>query len=108
MPLQHHDGVPRDTIMMVEELKRIDYAGIESRAGDALLAISDLLPWDEQEGEHLLILQDKLNAHLTVIESGEHHIKLPKAVGRKIVIVAMGKFPLSEEEESFAGWPATP
>jgi hypothetical protein len=94
--------------MTVEELKKIDFAGVETRTGDMLLVISDHLPWDEQEGEHLMTLQDKLNAYLTVIESGEHHTELPKAVGRKIVIVAMGKFPLSEEEESSAGWPATP
>ena len=34
---------------------------------------------------------------LTVIETGELYAELPKAVGRKIVIEVMGKFPLSEE-----------
>jgi SMI1 / KNR4 family (SUKH-1) len=87
--------------MTVEELKKIDYAGIETRTGDMILGISDHLPWDEQEGEHLMSLQDKLNAYLTVIETGELYTELPRAVGRKIVGVVMGKFPLSEEAKKF-------
>jgi len=87
--------------MTVEEPKRIDFTAIESQTGDMILAISDHLAWDEQEGEHLLTLQNKLNAYLTAIESGELYTKLPKALGRKIVIEVIGKFPLSEEAAKF-------
>jgi hypothetical protein len=66
-----------------------------------LLVVSGHLPWNEQEGEHFLILQDKLNAYLTVIETGELYAELPKAVGRKIFIEVMGEFPLSEEAKKF-------
>src|ERR1700732_2362174 len=44
---------------------------IEPRTGDLILAISDHLPWDEQGGEHLMTLQDKLTDYLTGIETEE-------------------------------------
>jgi hypothetical protein len=38
---------------------------------------------------------------LEFIESGLIYAKFPQAVGRKIVIQVMGKFPLSEEAKKF-------
>ena len=86
--------------MTVEEPSKIDFTAIEPQSGDMCLVISDHLDWKE-EGEHLLLLQNKLNSYLAFIESGESYIKLPKALGRKIVIKVMGKFPLSEEAGKF-------
>jgi hypothetical protein len=87
--------------MTVEEPNKIDFTAIEPQSGEMCLVISDHLDWDEQEGEHLLALQDKLNTYLAFIESGEIYTKLPKAIGRKIVIQVMGKFPLSAEASKF-------
>jgi hypothetical protein len=42
-----------------------------------------------------------LNFYLAFIESGEIYKKTPKAIGRKIVIRVMGKFPLSDEARKF-------
>jgi hypothetical protein len=50
------------------------------------------------EREHLLHLQDKLNAYLRVIESGALKERLLESVGREVAINSVSKFPLSEKE----------
>jgi uncharacterized protein DUF6572 len=87
--------------MTVEEPSKIDFNIIEPQSGEVRLVISDHLDWGEQKGEHLLLLQNKLNSYLAFIESGEIYTKLPKSVGRKIVIEVLGKFPLSDEAKKF-------
>jgi hypothetical protein len=87
--------------MTVEEPRQIDFAAFEPPSGDMCLIICDHLDWKENEGEHLLLLQEKINVYFSFIESGEIYEKLPKAIGRKIVIEVMGKFPLSEGARKF-------
>jgi hypothetical protein len=87
--------------MTVEDVDKIDFVTGERKTGDMILTISDHLDWGESEGEHLLVLQKKLNTYLEFIESGQIYVKVPQAAGRKIVIEVMGKFPLSEEARRF-------
>ena len=70
--------------MSVENKKVIDVVSID-KDGSVVLTISDHLEWDE-DNEHLLVLQDKINAYLGAIESGELYGTYPKAKDRKIVI----------------------
>lgn len=86
--------------MSIEQTEIIDFASIDEDSGDFLLTISDHLPWD-REGDHLLLLQKKLNAYLSFIESGEILAKLPQARGRRIAINLVGKFPPSADAELF-------
>jgi hypothetical protein len=79
--------------MTIEQADVIDIATIDHASGDLWLTISDHLPWGEIEGEHLVLLQNKLNAYLGAIESGEIFSKVPGARGRNIVIDIAGKFP---------------
>jgi hypothetical protein len=87
--------------MTVEDTDKIDFVTGERRTGDMILTISDHLDWDENEGEHLVVLQKKLNMYLEFIESGQIYAQIPQAAGRKIVIQVMGKYPLSEEAGKF-------
>ncbi len=89
--------------MSVDQTDAIDFATIDKASGDLWLTISDHLPWDENEGNHLVLLQNKLNAYLRFIESGEVLKKVPAAEGRSIVINLVGKFPLSQKADSFFG-----
>ena len=57
--------------MSIEQTNTVDFVSIDEISGDALLTISDHLAWDENEGAHLELLQNKLNAYLRFIESGE-------------------------------------
>jgi hypothetical protein len=88
-------------IMSIDSADSIDFATIDKASGNLWLTISDHLPWNENEGDHLELLQNKLNAYLRFIESGEVLKKIPDANGRDVVINLVGKFPLSESAKLF-------
>jgi len=87
--------------MSIEQTNVIDFATINTASGDLWLTITNHLPWDCDEGSHLVLLQNKLNAYLRFIESGEVFEKVPDAKGRSIVINLVGKFSLSEKAARF-------
>ena len=75
--------------MSVEDASVVDLVGVDNRSGTVVLTISDHLEWDA--GEHVLRLQDKLNAYLRFIESGELVQRYPDAKGRTPQIVVVFK-----------------
>jgi hypothetical protein len=87
--------------MSIDQTDTIDFATIDTASGDLWLTISDHLSWEENEGNHLVLLQNKLNAYLRFIESGEVFKKVPDAKGRSVVINLVGKFPLSQKADFF-------
>jgi hypothetical protein len=87
--------------MSIEDANVVDLATIDKASGDLWLSISDHLPWEEDEGNHLLLLQDKINTYLRFIENGEVFRKVPEAKGRGIVVNIVGKFPLSQNAIRF-------
>lgn len=70
--------------MSVENKEIIDIVSID-KEGNAILTIADHLPWDE-ENEHLLLLQDKINSYLGAIEDGQLYEAYPNAKNRNIII----------------------
>ena len=56
--------------MAVDDLDSIDIVSTVPATGEVVLTISDHLRWDD-ENEHLLILQKKINCYLAFIESGQ-------------------------------------
>ena len=54
--------------MSIDQPAVIDFLWKDGPNNRAVLTISDHLDWEE-EGEHLLLLQDKLNHYLEFIES---------------------------------------
>jgi hypothetical protein len=68
--------------------------------GNAILVISDHLPWD-QTNEHLYCLQEKLNAYLRFIESGEIYEKFPERRGLPILISVVLKFRIPDSAQWF-------
>jgi len=88
--------------MSIDQTHTIDFATVDKASNDLWLSISDHLPWDgSSESAHLVLLQNKLNAYLSFIESGEVYRKLPEAKGRSIVVNLVGKFPLSQNGDHF-------
>ncbi|MDM9622631.1 DUF6572 domain-containing protein [Rhizobium sp. S96] len=87
--------------MSIDQTEIIDFVSIEKSNGEVVLTISDHLPWEEDEEEHLLLLQEKINAYLRFIESGEMFRKVPRSEGRNIVIDVVMKFPLSPNAQIF-------
>ena len=89
--------------MSIEQANTVDYVTIDDTSGEAWLTISDHLAWDENEGAHLALLQNKLNAYLRFVESGELVREFPQIGGRRVVINLVSKFPLSEQAILFVG-----
>jgi Family of unknown function (DUF6572) len=87
--------------MTIDQVDVIDHYAVDKVSGDVLLVISDHLPWDEDEGEHLLLLQEKLNAYLQFIEGGQIYESIPGAQGHEIAIVILAQFPLTQTAEQF-------
>ena len=70
--------------MSVEQTEKVDFIGMDEATGDVALGISDHLEWADED--HLRILQDKINAYLRFIESGEMLESYPDARGRHVTI----------------------
>ncbi|MCF2709619.1 DUF6572 domain-containing protein [Bacteroides pyogenes] len=79
--------------MSVDNAKQIDF--ISEKGNNVILTISDHLEWDE-ENEHIFLLQEKINAYLMAIESGQLNEKYPTSVGKKVVISVALKYEPNE------------
>ena len=86
--------------MAVDQLKKIDIIGVDKETGEVILTITDHLEWDEQN-EHLLVFQEKLNSYLAFIESGELLESYPDARGRKPVISVVALYHPNEVANTF-------
>jgi hypothetical protein len=69
--------------MGVEQAAVIDCIGIDTVSGAVHLTIADALEWG---ADHLRLLQEKLNAYLTFVESGELYSVYPGAAERPVVL----------------------
>jgi hypothetical protein len=67
--------------------------------GKVTLTISDHHPW--QEVWHLSLLQDKINAYLQFIESGQVFEDYPEANGREFIIETVIKYSPTVEALTF-------
>lgn len=85
--------------MSVENLKVIDFASIDKN-GNAVFTISDHLMWDDKN-EHLMILQNKINAYLNFIEGGNLYQDYPDAKGRDIVISIVAEYEPNDNARLF-------
>ena len=85
--------------MSVEQHDVVDFVSLDLY-GNCVLTISDHLAWDMVD-EHLFSLQEKLNAYLRFVESGEIYQNFPKATGLPIIISVMLKFPAPIEAQWF-------
>lgn len=69
--------------MSVEQSEIVDHLGIERESGHVGLVIIDDLDWTD-ELSHLQMLQDKLNAYLAFIESGEVFERVQSELGKSV------------------------
>jgi hypothetical protein len=81
-------------VMTIEQTNKIDFVTIKSESNEIFLSITDHLDWAGEQKEHLWMLQEKINAYLRFIESGEMEDRYQDAKGRSVVIRVVGKFAL--------------
>jgi hypothetical protein len=77
--------------MSITDPSTIDALGIHQRTGEAVLTISDHLNWDD-EGGHLVALENKINAYLTFVETGQISESLPDGADRAVKISLVHKY----------------
>ena len=87
--------------MSVDEPNKIDFTSVDKARSRVLLSIADHLDWTENEGEHLLMLQEKLNTYLYFIESGKLVETYSWAKGWPVVIEIAAKYPMNAEATRF-------
>ena len=90
--------------MTIDQTNVVDFVALDTKTNEALLVITDHLEWtddDKWSKEHMFLLQEKVNAYLGFIESGDIYQRCPEARGRAIVIRVVSKYPLSEEARRF-------
>lgn len=85
--------------MSVENTEIIDVISVDKKE-NVVLTISDHLEWDD-ENNHLLVLQNKINRYLISIEGGSLYESYPKAKGRSILIQLVAKFYPNREGITF-------
>ena len=73
--------------MSIEQTNVVDAIGLEGK-DMVVLTIIDAFEWDKTK-KHLLLLQDKINAYLRFIESGEILVSYPESRGKKVMISLM-------------------
>ena len=86
--------------MSIDQPTVIDFLWKDGQNNRAVLTISDHLDWEE-EGEHLLLLQDKLNHYLEFIESGQLVEAKPEFKGLPVLIHVAAQYPLSDQATKF-------
>lgn len=84
--------------MSINQTNTIDIIGTTPE-GKVVLTISDHHSWEETW--HLQLLQDKINAYLQFIESGQIFEDYPNASGRELIIETVMKYEPTLDATSF-------
>ena len=63
--------------MSVIDTNKVDAMGVSKQSGELCMLITDHLDWAD-EYTHLRLLQDKINAYLAYLESGEWKSRYPE------------------------------
>jgi len=90
--------------MSITETKVVDIIAVpEWEPENVILVITDHLEWGDkkQQGEHLLLLQEKINSYIAFIENGELLESYPPAKGKNPKIRINGLYELPEQGEIF-------
>lgn len=85
--------------MSIEQTDKIDIIS-PGKNNKIVLTITDNLEWDD-EGTHAGLMEEKINAYLHFIESGQLIDEYPGAKDKKIVINIVMRFAPNEEGLDF-------
>jgi len=78
--------------MAIDEPDKIDIL-FKDNEGHAILVIADHLDWKEfDEGDHLELLQEKINTYLAFVDSGQLLQERPEWKGLPVVIQVDAKY----------------
>lgn len=87
--------------MSILDTNVVDIVGVDPSKGISRLIITDHLEWTDPVGEHLLLLQEKINSYLRFLEGGELQQHYPDSKGCKCEIEIAMKYEPSPEALRF-------
>lgn len=88
--------------MSIEQENVVDIISDGTKPDEVNLYIIDHFPWDEHSSyQHVMMLQTKINSYLAFIESGEIYEKYPEHIDKSVIIIVLGKYPLSDKAKEF-------
>ena len=88
--------------MSVDQTDKIDFLWKDEQSEHVMLTITDHLDWKKRdEGEHLSLLQEKINTYLHFIESGQVWKAKPEYKGLPVIIHVRAKYRPSKEAAKF-------
>ncbi|MBU4642326.1 DUF6572 domain-containing protein [Bacillus toyonensis] len=83
--------------MALHDIDQVDLISLDNENKDIVyLTIFDALDWEE-EHEHALLLQEKINRYLAFIESGEIYETTPETIGKDKFVIQI--YALHERNE---------
>ena len=86
--------------MSLSEVKQVDAIGEDKESGEIIVTLIDEMNWDN-ENNHLMLLQEKINNYLSFVESGEIQISYPSSVDKKVDINVIMQYEPSEKGITF-------
>ena len=90
--------------MSVLDIDVIDYVYLEDDTKTPVLVVSDPLTWKPPEDEdHLEMLREKLNSHITFVESGQINGIYPPYRGGLVRVEVVARHALNRAAEEFYG-----
>jgi hypothetical protein len=87
--------------MSVEQTDVVDIVAKDRETGGAIVIMVDPLDWEGSTYEHLMLVQEKINAYLRFIESGEINQWIPGATENPVRIEVQCVYPLVPDAEHF-------
>lgn len=86
--------------MSILDTDKIDILQDDINSNNVLLIITDHLDW-EYPYKHLAILEDKINAYIRYIESGQYESECPEFAGKPIQITIVSKHNYPVEAQNY-------
>lgn len=86
--------------MSIIDKKKIDAIGTNKSGDELLLMITDHLEWNN-EYEHLIILQDKINSYFAYIEAKEYNDIYPNKEFKSYIIEIHFKYKITDKCRQF-------
>ncbi|MFH1712178.1 MAG: DUF6572 domain-containing protein [Patescibacteria group bacterium] len=87
--------------MSINEANKIDFLAFTNDGQGVHLVITDHHDWTTDEQAHLFLLQEKINAYLAFIESGEIYKNSPECEDKVITIKISFKHPPTDHACDF-------
>lgn len=91
--------------MAIDDVNIVDGLAVDAKKGTLYLLLTDHLPWEGEETlaerDHLLLLQEKINAYVSFIEGEQYKSNYPNVIIKTVIIEIHFQYEISENCQHF-------